>query len=338
MILLLISLIVVILSSALLTALIRSYSLNKGLIDTPNHRSSHSSNTPRGGGASFVTVFLLCLVCLLYFGYIESTYFYALFGCSSIIALTGWVDDHRHVSPVIRLIIHLCASAWVLLILGNIIFELPLGVDLATLSIVGFVPGLIGLVWMTNIFNFMDGIDGITSIETISVCLCAAFLAWVTHSTVGTWLVPLLLAASVSGFLFWNFPAARIFMGDVGSGFLGITTGTLALYSASVNPDLFWTWSILSGVFVVDATTTLLRRIIVGKRFTEAHNSHAYQHASRQHASHVKVSLAVLMINIFWLFPVSYCVVTGSLGGLWGLLTAYVPLGFLAIFYHAGKN
>src|SRR5690606_30192313 len=102
----------------------------------------------------------------------------------------------------------------------------------------------------------------------------------------------LMLAASVLGFLAWNFPPARIFMGDAGSGFLGIALGILSLQAAWIAPTLFWAWQILLGVFVVDATFTLLRRLLRGEKVYEAHRSHAYQYASRRFGRHLPVTLA----------------------------------------------
>jgi len=145
-----------------------------------------------------------------------------------------------------------------------------------------------------------------------------------------------LLATTVAGFLFWNFPPARIFMGDAGSGFLGIVLGLLALQAGWINPLLFWGWLILLGVFVVDATFTLTRRLVRGERVYEAHRSHAYQYASRQHGSHLPVSLSVAAINLLWLLPVAAAVVIMKADGLLGTLIAYAPLTLLAVKYRAG--
>ena len=112
----------------------------------------------------------------------------------------------------------------------------------------------------------MDGIDGIAGIEAITVCLGGS-LAYALSAPAGqSWLAPALLLSAVAGFLFWNFPQARIFLGDSGSGFLGLILGLLSIQAAQVDPELFWCWLILLGAFIVDATTTLLRRVIRGGR------------------------------------------------------------------------
>jgi len=116
------------------------------------------------------------------------------------------------------------------------------------------------IVWLLNLYNFMDGIDGIASIEAITVCIVGSTLYWLCFPGSTIWAASLLLIASVTGFLFWNYPPARVFMGDAGSGFLGVTLAVFAVSSVTLGQRFFWVWTILLGVFVVDATTTLLRR------------------------------------------------------------------------------
>ena len=127
-------------------------------------------------------------------------------------------------------------------------------------------------------------------------------------------------------------------MGDSGSGFLGLTLGLLSIQAAQVNPELFWCWLILLGVFIVDATTTLLRRVIRGETFHEAHRSHAYQYAARRLATHRYVSIMVGLINLLWLLPLALLVTRGSLSGLTGLLIAYAPLVGCAFLCKAGAT
>jgi Fuc2NAc and GlcNAc transferase len=125
-------------------------------------------------------------------------------------------------------------------------------------------------------------------------------------------------------------------MGDAGSGFLGITIGILSIQAAWVAPQLFWGWLILLGVFVVDATYTLFRRLLRGEKVYEAHSCHAYQYASRKYGRHLPVTIAVLCINIFWLLPVALLVSLNHIDGLLALSIAYCPLVLLAIRYRAG--
>jgi Fuc2NAc and GlcNAc transferase len=147
---------------------------------------------------------------------------------------------------------------------------------------------------------------------------------------------PLVLAAATLGFLVWNWPPAKIFMGDAGSGFLGLTLGGLSLQAAWAAPTLLWSWVILLGIFVVDATLTLVRRGIRGEPVYHAHRSHAYQHAAQRWDSHTPVTVAVAAINVFWLLPCAVLVARGSLDGAIGIVVAYAPLIAAAMWLRAG--
>ncbi|WP_411959326.1 MraY family glycosyltransferase [Pseudomonas sp. s4] len=325
-------------TSLLMTAALRRYALARSLLDIPNARSSHTLPTPRGGGVSFVVTFLAAVL-VLGLGWNDTIVpglQYGLLGAGGLIALIGFMDDHGHIAARWRLLGHFAAAGWGLYWLGGMPPLAVFGVQLAP-AVLGIVIGLLYLVWLLNLYNFMDGIDGLASIEAICVCLGGALLYWATGNTQAIWL-PMLLAVTVAGFLFWNFPPARIFMGDAGSGFLGVVLGLLALQAAWINPLLFWGWLILLGVFVVDATFTLIRRLIRGEKVYEAHRSHAYQYASRRFGSHLPVSLSVAAINLLWLLPVAIVVVVLNLDGALGTLIAYAPLTLLAIKYRAGER
>ncbi|MDG9814533.1 MraY family glycosyltransferase [Pseudomonas putida] len=322
--------------ASLMTGMLRRYALSRSLLDIPNERSSHTLATPRGGGLSFVITFLVALSVLGGWGYVTPSVLVSLLGAGGLVALVGFMDDHGHIAARWRLLGHFIAAGWGLFWIGGLppitIFGVPLSA--AWLSII---IGLLYLVWLLNLYNFMDGIDGIASIEAICVCLGGSLLYWLTgHAQEAV--LPMLLAATVAGFLVWNFPPARIFMGDAGSGFLGIVLGLLALMAGWINPLLFWGWLILLGVFVVDATFTLARRLLRGDKVYQAHRSHAYQYASRRYAGHRPVSLAVAAINLGWLLPVASAVVLLKLDGALGTMVAYAPLVVLALIYQAGKK
>lgn len=321
--------------SLVLTGRLRRYALARSLIDIPNARSSHSLPTPRGGGVAIVVSFLLALP-LLGFGGLESwPYVVSLLVAGAGIAVLGFLDDHGHIAARWRLLGHFSAAIWVLYWLGGMP-ALPVFGMTVELGYVGFVVGALYVVWLLNLYNFMDGIDGIASVEAITTCLGGAVLyVMLGHSEHA--LLPVMLAASVAGFLFWNFPPARIFMGDAGSGFLGITLAVLSLQAGWFKAELLWSWIILLGVFVVDATWTLFRRLLRGDKVYEAHRSHAYQYASRRVGRHFPVTVTVGVINLLWLLPWALLVGMGRLDGLVGVLVAYAPLCALAVYYKAGQ-
>ncbi len=317
-----------------LTALVRRYALTTQLLDLPNERSSHTVPTPRGGGVAIVLSLLLLVLLMGALGFIEARLAVASIGAGSTIALLGFLDDRSSLPARWRFLGHAAAAAWVLWWMGRVPPVPVLGM-LVDLSYAG--PALCGLylVWMVNLFNFMDGIDGIASIEAITTTLGGALLWWLAGSGTG-WVVALLFAACVGGFLVWNFPPAKIFMGDAGSGFLGLMVALLSLWCGQATPALFWAWFILIGCFMADATTTLVRRVRRGERFHEAHRSHAYQYASRRVGRHLPVTLACGAINLLWLLPLAAAVALGRLDGTFGIVIAYAPLVWLAFRYKAG--
>ena len=261
----------------LMTAALRRYALSRSLLDIPNARSSHTLPTPRGGGVAFVVAFMVGVLVLGWAGYVAPSVLVGILGAGGLVAVIGFMDDHGHIAARWRLLGHFAAAAWGLAWLGGLPPISVFGWPLHALWLAAPL-GLLYLVWLLNLYNFMDGIDGIASIEAICVCLGGTVLFWLAGAPGAAWL-PLLLAATVTGFLIWNFPPARIFMGDAGSGFLGIVLGLLAIVAGWIDPLLFWGWLILLGVFVVDATFTLARRLLRGERVYEAHRSHAYQYA-----------------------------------------------------------
>lgn len=320
--------------SLVLTAALRRYAMARSIIDIPNARSSHSIPTPRGGGVAIVVAFLLALPVLGLAQLVPASALVAIGGAGILVAVIGFMDDHGHIAARWRLLGHFVAAAWSLFWLGGLPSITVFGISL-DLGWIGCIMAAIYLVWMLNLYNFMDGIDGIASVEAISACLGACLLYWCGGFESLIW-VPALLAMAVGGFLFWNFPPARIFMGDAGSGFLGVVLGVISIQAAWVSSQLLWAWLILLGVFIVDATFTLIRRLLRGDKVYEAHRSHAYQFASRKSGRHLPVTLGVLVINLVWLLPVALCVVVLGLDGLLGLIVAYIPLILLAIRYHAG--
>lgn len=330
-----------------LTEAIRRYALTRQLMDIPNARSSHTRPTPRGGGVAIVLSFLLALGALYLGEAIPVALFIALLGAGGLVALVGFLDDHKHVPARWRLIAHFAAAGWALFWLEGApeLSFFGITVDAGPLGAVMFA---LYLVWMLNLYNFMDGIDGIAGVEAVTVGIGAALMHAVAlsgdHGTASVTfgsllpvaLLPLLLACAVSGFLIWNFPPAKIFMGDAGSGFLGIVLGVLSVDAAHRAPELFWGWLILLGVFVVDATVTLLRRLKRSEKVYEAHRCHAYQHASRRWGGHLPVTVWVGAINLLWLLPIALAVGAGELNGVPGLLLAYIPLTILALKLKAG--
>ncbi|MDN6859502.1 glycosyltransferase family 4 protein [Pseudomonas sp. CAN2814] len=328
-------LLLVLLASWAMTAGVRRYALARSIMDIPNARSSHQIPTPRGGGVAIVLGFLIFLPVAGILGAIDSRSLLALLPAGTLVAAIGFLDDHRHIPARWRLLGHFVAAGWLLYWLGGLP-ALPVPWGVLDLGLFGDLLALVFLVWLLNLYNFMDGIDGIAGLEAISVCAGAALCCWLSGMAQLAWL-PLILGMASAGFLIWNFPPARIFMGDAGSGFLGLMLGGLALQAGAVAPQLIWSWLILLGVFVVDASFTLIHRLLRGERVYEAHRSHAYQRASRRYGSHLKVSLAVTAINLLWLLPWAALAGLGKVSGLFALIVAYAPLVLVVAHLGAGR-
>lgn len=319
-----------------LTGRFLRYALATSLLDVPNVRSSHTIATPRGGGIAIVIMVLLALPILAGLGALSWSTVLGLAGGGTLVSAIGFADDHRDIPPQWRLVGQFAAAAWIVSELGGSP-DIPILGRVFESGLMGNVLATIYLVWLCNLFNFMDGIDGIAGVETLTVCAGAALISLVVLPG-SQWFAPVAFASGTLGFLVWNWPPARIFMGDAGSAFLGLMLGALSLDSARADPRLFWSWAILLGVFIVDATLTLIRRVLRRERYYEAHRSHAYQIAAARSRAHRPVTIAVGAINLLWLFPIAFLVGLGTLDGLLSTLIAYTPLVIVALRLDAGSQ
>lgn len=327
----------VFIASLLLSGVIRRIALARGVLDVPNSRSSHELPTPRGGGLAIVVTVLMAIAAMYLRGIIPAGVAAALLVGGPMVALVGFIDDLRSVSAAVRLAVQFTALSWSVWSLGPLP-AVNFGFAVLNPGLAGSVIGVVLLVWFLNLYNFMDGIDGIASVEVISVLAFAALLVIWQHGDPGTVLLLQVIAASVAGFLIWNWPPARIFMGDAGSGFLGFCVGTVAWATIISGRFSVWVWLILLGAFIVDATVTLLRRWMRGARLAQAHRSHAYQRLSRKYGSHLKVTLGVLCVNLLWLDPAAYLAASRPSSGPLLTALAWLPLAIVAWRSGAGTE
>lgn len=327
-----------VLLSTLLTGVARRLALSRGVLDVPNARSSHSKVTPRAGGLAVVAAFSGAVVVLAYTGVVDLRLAAALLGGGLPVALVGLADDYKSVSAGWRLAVHFAAAAWAMTFLGSSLMR-PLGAAVALGSAGSILAGLaivLAIVWTINLFNFMDGIDGIAGVEAVFVAAAGAGLCAAGASAVSA--AGFVLAGSCLGFLVWNWPPAKIFLGDVGSGFLGYCLAVLALAATRRSPAAGWIWIILLGVFLVDATVTLSRRAVRGARVHEAHRTHAYQFLARRWHSHLKVTLAVSALNLCWLLPLAFFAAVRPRWAIASTAMALLPLVIVALWMGAGAD
>ncbi|MEE4297826.1 MAG: glycosyltransferase family 4 protein [Pseudomonadales bacterium] len=314
------------------TGLVRRYALARDLLDHPNARAAHEIPTPRGGGLAMVLVIVLGLLAGAALGLAPRSLALAVAGGGGMVAAIGFLDDHGDVAARWRLLVHVLACGLAIVLLGPVRdLELPGG----ALSLGPFATALSLLagVSLVNFYNFMDGIDGIAGSEL--VCFSAGLLILVGAE--GVLALPAWLGvAAGAAFLAWNWPPARIFMGDVGSGFLGFYLGTLLLAGVASGATSLWGPLLLLGVFVVDALVTLLVRAATGQRVSEAHSTHTFQHLARRFG-HRAVTLATCAVNLCWLLPLALLAEATPAYGLALLALAWLPLVVLAIAVGAGR-
>jgi Fuc2NAc and GlcNAc transferase len=323
--------------SLIATGLMRRYALRENLLDVPNSRSSHLLPTPRGGGLAIVLAFSVALIAAAIVTKFNARLLSALLVGGGAIGCIGFVDDHRSVPAVLRLSVHVLAALFAVLLLGGIP-EAALAGWGVNGDYVAIAIAVVALVWATNLFNFMDGIDGIAGTEVVFVSIAGAWLNWQAGGDSTLTTATLCLAAASAGFLCWNWPPARIFMGDVGSGFIGFVIAVLGLTISQRGTVPIEVWLILGGVFVVDASVTLIRRVFRGDRWFEAHRTHAYQHLAQRWKSHVAVTLSVAAINFIWLLPWAWLATRNPTHALWFLTAALTPLVVLALAFGAGRR
>lgn len=324
-------------SAWLATGFVRRHALRHAMLDIPNTRSSHVIPTARGGGLAIVGVFLVCVLLLASLRVLKFNVAIALVAGGVAIAAIGYMDDRMAVPARIRFVVHLAAAVVIVLLVGGVTDH-----SLRTVGLHGVVAGgIIGVLvlsWATNLFNFMDGIDGIAASEAVFVATAGAGLHWQHGGDVGLSVSMLALAAATLGFLIWNWPPARIFMGDVGSGFLGFSLAALGLAASQQGVVSMEVWAILAGVFLVDATLTLVRRVARGDRWFEAHRMHGYQRLASRWKAHLPVTVLVIVINLFWLLPWAYVAASIPARAHWCMAAALIPLSFVLLASGAGSR
>jgi Fuc2NAc and GlcNAc transferase len=286
------------------------------LYDLPNERSAHKQPIPGGGGVGLL-LGLLCGVAL--YGQLTSGWpavYWQLLGAASVLALIGLVDDIKGLPVLLRFLLYAAITL--------------VAIEWQSLYAALWISAVaaVYVLWMLNLYNFMDGIDGLAASEACFVCLAAALLSYLLGASEWYSLICLFTACACMGFLYWNWSPARLFMGDTGSIALGFLLAMLSLLGTREGGLPLLSWLILLGVFITDASYTLVWRIFTGQAFTEAHSLHLYQRLSRHWDSHARVGCGLAAVNLFWLLPIASLAAFYPEYALWLLVLAYAPLLF----------
>jgi len=311
--------------SLLVTMAVRRVAVQRNMLDLPGRRRSHTLPTPRGGGVGVLAGALLPLLAVVWWYAALDTRVIAYVIGAALVAAVGWCDDVRGVAPLYRLLVHALAAALFVFALHGAggMAASPLFMALAGFAIVSAI----------NIWNFMDGINGIASSQAALVALALAVLSGAAPWT----LAALFLAIACLGFLPFNVPRARVFLGDVGSGSIGFMVAAL-LVQAVASSNLRWPLAlVLVSAFATDSALTLGKRIVQGKAWWRPHREHTYQWLVRAGYRHGQVSLgyllwSVLAVALVLALPYGADVLSAA---LWLLATALL---WIALRAHARRK
>lgn len=312
---------------------VRAIATRRRWLDYPNSRSSHTIVTPRAGGLAIVVVSEAGLSVLLWRDRLLSREWTIVLAAAIVVAAVSWIDDLRPLSNKIRFSVHVIAALVVLATFGNIDrAEIPF---IGTISL-GALGGPLTLLWivgLTNAYNFMDGIDLMAAGQAIAAGAGWAVLGNIVDSR-DLILAGIVIAFAAAGFAIHNRPPARIFMGDVGSAFLGYLLATMAVVGSHGDPTLGMCGVLLVWPFVFDTGFTFLRRLRNREAIFKAHRSHLYQRLVIAGMTHMQVSLLYFVLDLIGIgcaialitgvphaTAISAMAITVSASGLWVFVT-----------------
>ena len=287
--------------------------------------------TPQGGGVVVGMVFLVFCIYFYFSGDLRDVEFLVLFGGCLIMCTTGFLDDIFNINPIKRFFIQISAASWGLYWIGGIPC-FPILDQLPGMNTFVNILSIVVIVWFINAFNFMDGIDGMsTSGATFFSLAIGGYFFWYGVEPFGSLLI--ILAVSSIAFLYFNWPPAKMFLGDAGSYFYGYLFSFLFLITIKNDYMPIWTCLIIFAYFITDTTTTIFLRILLVKDWYRTHHSHAYQNLARVLNSHKFVTGLVLIINIFYLLPLAYLSIKIPEYGWMLFFISIIPIFFFVIKY-----
>ena len=269
------------------------------VLDHPGERSLHSRATPRSGGVAIVIALLLgwgAAVAMSSVSWDEGLAW--LSAGVLLLAVVGAIDDRVDLSPLVRLVMQLLA-AFFLVAAGLVPERLQLpGLSLSLPCPLMWLLTVLYVLWMTNLYNFMDGMDGFAGGMAVIGFGLMAWLGWQSGGK-EFMLIALVVASASAGFLLFNFPPARIFMGDAGAPVLGFLAAALSLWGDRDGLFPLWASILIFSPFIADASYTLLRRLGTGRKIWQAHREHIYQRLVQSGWSHRRTVLwsYVLMLG-----------------------------------------
>lgn len=313
----------------------RYWARKQGIIDLPNERSSHTRPTPRGGGIAIVIGTLVGLVALSWDTASSWSHLIAYVAGAVLVAAVSWVDDVRSLPNRLRFLAHV-AAALIAISASGYWPQLSIpALGPLTIGWLGLPLSIVWIVGLTNAYNFMDGIDGIAGGQALVAGLGWTAIGWLGNHPLLTFL-GLLLAATSAGFLGHNWPPAKIFMGDVGSAFLGYSFAVLALIGGMADGRLVAAGPLLVWPFVFDSTFTLLRRWRNGENIFAAHRSHFYQRLVITGLSHQTVTLLYMWLACVGTVVATNWILQGPLAEQ--IIITVIPAHAAWLWWFAGQR
>jgi len=296
----------VVAGAAGLTMAVRSWAVRRDALVHPSERCSHTIPTPHGGGIAIASISIILGILFSVMDWVPDSSMLAFMSLGFVMLALGVWDDFGDVSPKLRLAAHFVVAGTGMLSVPKLpVFSfLGMTVD-SSVAFLMWPLLLVAWVWLINLYNFMDGIDGLAALQALVLFGGMALNFWYMGYLPWAWICLFILCA-VLGFTILNWPPAKIFMGDGGSGFLGFVIGFMMLLSASTTHVSMWSWIILLTLFIADATTTLVVRLLTGQNILQAHKLHAYQKLAQKFGSHLPVTLGYGAVMVFVLLPVSW--------------------------------
>lgn len=272
------------------------------IMDIPNQRSSHDKPIPKSGGIAIVITFLagvIAIYLLADVAIIKGNFFIGFVSSAFLIAIVSFVDDLITTQFFFRLS-YQALSALLVMVFGIVINELSLPwAGKIQIGIVGYIITFFWIVGLTNAFNFMDGINGMAGGTAVIVCLFFGHICATSGSNFA-YIISYTIAAGALGFLMFNFPRAKLFMGDVGSAFLGFVFASLAIIAALYDHShtSLFVMPLLLLHIIYDTFFTFMRRLLKGELVFKAHRSHLYQLFNQLGYSHTRISIFYWVVGI----------------------------------------
>lgn len=295
------------------------------MIAYPGVRQSHSVDTPTGGGLGLIFSIVVTSMLLQLFLPLPGFWWRYMLPGICLLTIVGWRDDKLPVSSLLRLLVQLVVSLWLLRFFS---FQLSLS-DTAVFTVT-----IVAMIWIMNLYNFMDGSNGMAGFQGIFAGMALAVLFYAGDQYAMA-LLSLAVAAACAGFLPLNFPQASVFMGDVASVPLGFIFASLAVYGMNAGILSLSVSILILSVFIIDATLTLLARVLCGERWYTAHAQHVYQRLIAHGWSHRQVLLVYQAINVILVLP---AIVLAEIFPQYAMVTVGLTLLSLGACWHIANR